>query len=268
MKTKTIENFKHTDGKSYTVVVDTEAKNFIGYVYDHFHNQIIQVRENSTSIVEKYCYQIICCTPPIEGIDGMRELKIAKPNIIDWRRIERDFYQYRKSLVTVYGEEPITTPSALFFFLEHNELSPFAHKAELKIQEEKLAEKRAKDICKNNTYLLDEPEVQEIIKAWQKDIDKKANTSGGKWSDEDMRAMWQFVAKQTFELKKGVSNEVLSFEEYLQSLSHWEYIVEMESVCWCMKPISGGCEECTIRPKIIIENGRRIVEGKWKQVKG
>jgi hypothetical protein len=35
----------------------------------------------------------------------------------------------------------------------------------------KTAEVRARMICKDNTYLMDEPEVKEIIKAWQKDID-------------------------------------------------------------------------------------------------
>ena len=35
----------------------------------------------------------------------------------------------------------------------------------------KTAEVKAMVICKGNTFMMNEPEVKEIIKAWQKDID-------------------------------------------------------------------------------------------------
>ena len=43
-------------------------------------------------------------------------------NKVDWKKLEHEFYKYRNSFDGV----PVITISSLFFFLEHNKLSPFA----------------------------------------------------------------------------------------------------------------------------------------------
>lgn len=124
----------------------------------------------------------------------------------------------------------------------------FDNTSELKILLEKRAEKS--NTCDLNEYALG------LLAGY------KVAQSKGQYSLEDI--------KKAIEMARDYYDGFTYTEkEIIQSLSTQklpsEFISEYENKCWCLKPMSGGCFECTKVLKTITNSeGKKEIQGTYK----